>query len=283
MTILHTADREKLRIEDGDDRWYHWKGEDGFVSVTTAIQNGTPKWGIAGGGRKQTALGALIMHDTIHQLIKGETFEPDSKGKPKGEGGKEAYKRMWRYVDEKWDLARDNGTEVHDYLESRLIGSEAPAPSNVDVADMQIQVDDFLNTVKPTVHAAEAVVFNRRYGYAGTLDAVFEFDDETKLHLPGKCLVDAKTGTSVWPDVAMQLAALGEAEFIGLDDGTEVPMFLAESYAVLHIRPNGWQIRPIVVDGNVFATFLATIDVSQWAFKYSKKRVGTAVLKGKAK
>ena len=79
-TILHTADRDKLRIEDGDDRWYRWKDEAGFVSVTTVISNGLPQWGIVGGGRKQTALGALIQHDFIHQLVKDEVFEPDSKG-----------------------------------------------------------------------------------------------------------------------------------------------------------------------------------------------------------
>ena len=50
-------------------------------------------------------------------------------------------------------------------------------------------------------------------------------------------LADNKTGKSTYPDMGIQLAAGGKAEFILQPDGTQEAMPHYDRYGILHIRP----------------------------------------------
>jgi hypothetical protein len=142
-------------------------------------------------------------------------------------------------------------------------------------------IDDF----EPTFLAAEATVFNRTQAYGGTLDAIVLLAARQLLEAiaqagggtqaasveearvwaflagldpdePVAVIVDFKTGTAVYPEVALQLAPYARAEFIGAPDGlTELPMPDVALGAVLHLTPKGYRFRLVRIDQPIFDAF----------------------------
>jgi hypothetical protein len=103
-------------------------------------------------------------------------------------------------------------------------------------------------------------VYSRRYGYAGTFDAI--------ATLPGLGLVllDVKTGRRVYPEACLQLAAYAACEFVGDPDGrTEHPMPQVDTGAVLHLQPSGYRLIHVPVGRAVFEAFLAALAVFRFA------------------
>jgi hypothetical protein len=126
--------------------------------------------------------------------------------------------------------------------------------------------DRFLNTYEPTfeVGMAEASVFNRAQRYAGTLDALGSIDGR-------RLLFDWKSGKSVYPEVALQLAAYRHAEFIGMPDGSEFPMPAVDGAVVLHLPPDGNAVLQEVDCGDeVFTMFQFVREVYRWSQVVSK-------------
>ena len=96
----------------------------------------------------------------------------------------------------------------------------------------------------------------RRFGYAGTFDAI------ATLPGVGVVLLDVKTGNRVYPEVCLQLAAFAAAEFIGDPDGvTEQPLPEVHAGAVLHLQPGGYRLLPVPIGGAVLEAFLAALAV----------------------
>jgi uncharacterized protein YecE (DUF72 family) len=127
---------------------------------------------------------------------------------------------------------------------------------------------NFINDWEPRYIETEASVFNREHGYAGTLDAIVEIDGK-------RYVMDYKTGKSVWPEVALQLAAYRYAEFIGRADGREDRLPHCNRGLVLHLRPDKYELVPVQVDGTVFDAFLSALDVHRWMKDVSKYVIGT--------
>lgn len=92
---------------------------------------------------------------------------------------------------------------------------------------------------------AEAVVMNRTYGYAGTLDTILQLRDYPELDAIGpNGMVDAKGSKSDQPSHELQGAAYFYAEEIGVP-GTKdtVPMIELDWMANLYVQEDGVKLR----------------------------------------
>jgi hypothetical protein len=115
----------------------------------------------------------------------------------------------------------------------------------------------FVDAYKPQFTGSEFTVWSNRHGYAGTADF--------SAHIFGwHVLVDIKTGKYPYPEVAMQLAAIANADFILGADGTESPIPHYDRYAVLHLRPRGARLHPVDKIPEAFQSFLALKQVFDW-------------------
>jgi hypothetical protein len=122
----------------------------------------------------------------------------------------------------------------------------------------------FVTARRPRFVTSEATVFSRRHGYAGTLDAICVLDGTLTL-------LDVKTGKSVYPEVALQLAAYAHADFVGHPDGTERRLPPVAAGAALHLRPGGYELVPVPIGEQVLAAFLAALEVFRWASEQAPK------------
>jgi hypothetical protein len=125
------------------------------------------------------------------------------------------------------------------------------------------QFQRFLLDWQPTYIEAEATVYNRTHGYAGTLDAIVEIEGK-------KYVLDIKTGKNVWPEAALQLAAYSHAEFFGRSDGREDPFPPIHRGLVLHLRSDDYSLVPVQIDDTVFDFFLSALDIHHWLRETSK-------------
>jgi hypothetical protein len=69
-------------------------------------------------------------------------------------------------------------------------------------------------------------------------------------------VLDVKTSKAIYDEVAIQLTAYARADFVGLDDGTEVPLFPDGE-----VPEYGIAIRPMANGSYETATFALTDDV----------------------
>ena len=196
------------------------------MSVTSAIGNGYPKPFLIPWAAKVAAECAVDDIDIIKAMI--------DKGDERAAIGHIKNARN-RTMGEK----ADRGTIVHAALEAYIAKkpiddvalaaqlTEARVPRTMwkSTKGMIEGVIKFLKAEKPTILFSEKTIFSRTYGYAGTADlgAMCGIEKE-----PGgkkyPVIIDFKTGKSVYDDTAMQLAAYARGDFIGNNDGKELPL-----------------------------------------------------------
>jgi hypothetical protein len=134
--------------------------------------------------------------------------------------------------------------------------------------------DRFTAEHEPGWLASEQTVVSRRYGYAGTLDALCTLGGRVTL-------LDVKTGRGVYPEACLQLAAYAHADFTGHPDGrTEQPLPAIQAGAVLHLRPGGYRLVPVPVGQAVLEAFLAARAVFCWATELAPAVLPTAPTTG---
>jgi len=262
MVIKGIEDKSEVRKDSNDGRTYVWGGES-FDSVTSILSRAIPKPALINWAKKVTAEYAVENYEQLGSLI-----DTDVQGAIDWLKG-----AAWRQRDKAANL----GTYVHDVIEAQILGLAEPEPpyDEHDPLKMVMQFHDFVDTVKPKWIAAEAVVFNRAHGYAGTLDAICTIDDDTYL-------VDVKTGKGVYAETALQLVAYRNAEFMGLPDGEELPMPPVNECAVLHIRPEGWKLIPMTAGDREWAFFTRACTMAKFGDE-SRDMVGKPIYKGAAK
>jgi hypothetical protein len=165
-------------------RSYRWRDET-FDSVTTIISGGVPRPALKAWGERLVAETAVAKASTWAQM------EPD-----------EAIDWLKRSPWRETDRAAVAGSDIHAWAERWALGL---APSIDDLPEAQRPYAQgfaaFVSDWHPCWEMSEATVYNRRYGYAGTLDAVVNLADR------GVALIDFKTGKGVYGEVALQLAA----------------------------------------------------------------------------
>lgn len=211
-------------------RTYKWRDET-FDSVTTIIGGGVPKPALKAWGERLVAETAVKKRDI---------WAPMS--------AEEAVDWLKRSPFRETDKAATKGSDIHAWAEAHVLGQPIAAPSE-EIAATCDQFKAFIADWQPTFEASEVTVYNREYGYAGTLDTLVRLDGQLYL-------VDFKTGKGVYGEVALQLAAYRHAEFMGLPDGTEAPMPEVDGCAVLHLRPKGYELIPVRAGQAEFRAFL---------------------------
>lgn len=188
----------------------------------------------------------------------------------------------------KKDERADIGSAVHQIIEAKVLGQPI-APGLLDDPEMAPYLHHFSRFVREwnvTFEASEMVVGNRTAGYAGTLDYLLrspliaaEFDIPASTVLMG----DTKTGgeldvKGVYPEAALQMAAYRKAEVAWLRDGSTVPMPATHSTGVvLHLRPEGYRLIPVVCGDQVFAAFRIVQQAADWVSGLSKQVVRPAL------
>lgn len=226
-------------------RYYDWKGER-FWSVTTMTKGGLPEaYGLQKWKRYSVARGAV---KAVQDGILVPMIETSERG---------AVEFLAELPFQKMSDAADLGTEIHDAIEAIVLDRPAPTPSP-EAAPYLEQFERFRERYQPTFLMAEASVYNRTHMYAGTLDSVVEIGGR-------QYVLDVKTGSGIYPEIALQLAAYRNAEFIGVPDGSEVPMLETEPIGLgLHLQPGFYDAKRVDLSPEIFDVFLYCRETFRW-------------------
>ena len=179
------------------------------------------------------------------------------------------------------DEAANRGTEVH------RLAAELAQGREIEVPDLLVgRVDAYLDWFRrwePTEIVVERTVVNRQYRFMGTFDLI------CRLEGLGTTLIDLKTNRSgPFGEVALQLAAYGHGETMFAEDyassAAEVPMPEIESYAVLWITPDSWELYPYDVGVREFRTFLYLLETARWVWERvgSERKEPSRAVRGEA-
>lgn len=210
------------RVDTAKGHHYVDANKQRVPGVTTILSGGLPKPALINWAANSTAEYAVDHWDELRDL------DP-SKRLKKLQGA--------RY--EERDAAANRGTEVHELAEKLARGEEIVVPDPI-AGHIESYVQ-FLDEFQPVVVLLEATVFSHRHGYAGTLDAVFEFPT-----LGQTLLCDIKTNRSgIFGETAAQLAGYRYADTYTDQDGAEQPMVEVDGCAAIHVRADGYSLVPV--------------------------------------
>jgi hypothetical protein len=222
---------------------YSWNGGPLYPSVTT-ILGIKDKPALVGWAKRETAACAVRNLDVLERMVRTG-------------GGQAAIDWLKRIPDYARDASADLGSAVHAAAEAIARGQSGPVAEDVGPFVAAYR-RDFLEVFRPRFIAVEAMVCSERYEYGGTADAFAEIDGEIWL-------LDYKTGAGVYPDTALQLGGLARAQFIGYPgDPVQYPVPFATRFGVVHIRPEGARLLPVVVNRETVAAFLDARRLYGW-------------------
>ena len=193
------------------------------------------------------------------------------------------------------------GTEVHDACEQYALTGVRPAVDDPEVEPFLDQFDGWAQKFQPAYEAAEAAVYNKTYGYAGTLDAIAVIDGQRVIldyKSSRKSVGSDDKPTRPYPEAALQLAAYRHAELMAAwrarrfekyrrryyllnSDEEELgePMPALDGAVVLHLTPEHADLYPVRTDDVVFEKFLHCIEVFEWANSLAKSVIGDPLTK----
>jgi hypothetical protein len=157
--------------------------------------------------------------------------------------------------------ARELGTAVHEAVERHHRG----LPLGELPPEVAARVDAYLAWLPGSgleVTHPEVPVINRGLRYAGTCDGVGVYRDRPVVF-------DLKTGSGVWPAVALQLVAYKNAESAFVD-GAEIDMPQVEGGIVLHLSDVGMEVYEVQVDEVVLEAWVSCLRVFRFAAAGSK-------------
>jgi hypothetical protein len=245
-----TGPRNAITTNRG--RTYLWRDET-FDSVTTILSGGIPKPALTSWAAKSVAEYVAANFDEVRAIASKDTAAAIDlmKGSP------------WRQR----DAAALQGSAIHAWAEAHVLGKQPPAPPKAH----KPYLDGFLRFLddwQPEYEASEMSVFNRQFGYAGTLDFI------ATLPGLGRVLGDYKTGKGVYGEVGLQLAAYRHAEFVGMPDDSEQPMPEVDTCVVLHLTPDGYHLIPVRAGAEEFRFFLYAQQVRIFGESVSREVLG---------
>jgi hypothetical protein len=217
--------------------------------VTTIIRNSSPAGGLLNWYGRQAAEWALTHYDARETLGDAEWVKACSKA-----------------ADGARDSAAERGRAIHDAADKLIDGQ--PIEVAAEIADRARLIVDFLDTWRANVLARECVVFHTGHRFAGQFDVIAELADGARW------LIDYKTGSGIYPDVALQLAAYRNAEYI-VWNGEDRKMPTVDRTGVLHVTENDWHLIPVDTGPEVWAAFLNAIPLYRFhGTKYGYDRIG---------
>ncbi len=137
------------------------------------------------------------------------------------------------------DKAADIGTIVHEWIEQWAKGEEPEEPKHPEAMSAVSSFLEWAHQVKMQPLATEVRLYHRDGGYAGTTDLLYSWtgsDGQLRLEL-----ADIKTGTGVYPEYTLQLAAYAAA--INDSMGEEV----ITTARVIRVGRDGTFEAPVVI------------------------------------
>lgn len=244
-------------IKQGGSRFYvHPLTEKKAVGVTSVL-NCLPKDFLKFWAAKVTAETAVNQFGTL------ASFVADGKSEDAVDWLKRAHMRSV-------GGAADTGSEVHELAERISRGLKLPA-IHPDIQPYVDHFNEFVSIFEPEYLFIEETVWSDTHGYAGSFDAIARIGNEIVI-------IDNKTTKSgVHAEVAIQLSAYERADYILRPDGSQVELPKFDAAAVLHLRPEGWQLVPIQTSDEAFGTFLALKEIMDWERRISKAVVGKPI------
>lgn len=159
--------------------------------------------------------------------------------------------------------ARDRGTDIHALTETLDAGHRIRIPK-----EHRAEVKSYLTWRKarnPEWVLIEALCFNQRLKYGGTLDRVAVIDGETWL-------LDIKTSKSVadrngrvWDEMRLQLLAYAACDVYG-EPGNPVltPMPKVDRYGIVHVTPDSTALVEAEVTDADRKAFVSCLDLYRW-------------------
>ena len=256
----------------GGPRTYSWPPQPPYefevISVTSAVEGGLPKPYLVGWAAKEAAICAVDDFDVVKLMLE----RGDEQGAINHIKGAPFRKR---------DAAGNRGTIVHSAIEAYLAGKRltkdeieeemkqrrVTAKQWKPTLAMVKAMTDFMYDEEPEVYWSEKTVFNRTHGYAGTPDII------GRMRVGGTMLpvvIDCKTSKSIYDETAYQLTAYARAEFVGTDDGQELPLLPTDEkieWGVI-VRPqsNGkYEKAYFTLTDDLFERFIHMVGVASTA------------------
>lgn len=161
------------------------------------------------------------------------------------------------------------GSLVHSLTEAADNGASPDINSlPPDIRPYALAHQKFVNDFKPKLICNEQIVANFTFGYAGTLDRIYEIDGKNVL-------VDYKTSANYYPSMGLQLAAYKNAEFLVSPDGkifTPMPK-IDQTMVVLLGDDGGYTVKDT---NESLEIFLALKKIWLWVNKEKMEKVKVA-------
>ena len=275
-----TVPKQSRQRSDDGPRTYAWPPqpphEMEVLSVTSAMKS-LAKPFLIGWAAKMTAECAVEDREIIEAMLK----------KKNGKAAALAHLKQARYRDSGGKA--DRGTVVHSAVEAYLAGKK------IDLDHVQFQLEEknvpehlwpatfkmidgvleFLFDFEPEIIWSEATIYSREHQYAGTGDIVAKVRiGRSKL----PAIIDIKTGKAIYNETAMQLAAYGRGDFVGLDDGTEAALLPKSKDPIRHgivVRPTAsgkYEHANFDLTDEVFDKFLACLELADAERVFARAR-----------
>ena len=248
-------------ISTNKGRFYTWPPDplanvdvEKFISVTNALSSGIPKPAIARWVQYGTSTFAVENMELVAQTLKAPN------------GKKAAIDMIANAPYRESEKAMNLGSLIHDCCEAIVLGSPLPAAANDPASRPFVDAfKQFVNDFEPSFEATEATVYSRQYRYAGTFDFIATIPGYGRVLGDYKTTKpNFKTGHGIYPETALQLSAYRHAEFVGMPDGTEVPVPDVDVCWGVNLRPEGYKVIPLQADEDVFRTFLYALEIAQF-------------------
>ena len=164
--------------------------------------------------------------------------------------------------------AAETGTVVHELVERMNRGEEVSV--HPDYQPYVDQYKGFLDLWQPEWIEVESTIVNDTLGYAGTTDGMAKIQNEIAV-------IDLKTGANVYGEVALQLNAYRNGQFILSANGDRRPLPSIEAAAVVHLRPDRCEVRPVRLGDDIQEVFAALVGVFRWEAELKNTVLGKAV------
>lgn len=154
--------------------------------------------------------------------------------------------------------AQIKGSTVHAVAEA--LSRDEPLPDYGEVeAPFVDSFVSFCTAFEPRFEIVEGTVFSDVLDYAGTFDFLAWIGDRLVLG-------DHKTGKGIYPEVALQLAALRYADRIwDRETGELSPMPKVAGTIAVHLQADGFRVVEVHADEIAFAAFAAARELWPWA------------------
>ena len=232
------------RINNGKSHWYKLDGQrcDG---VTTLLSDGLRKKALESWGIRTVAEHVADHMDEVIAM--------------RGMGRDAIIAALKQAPYSTRDNAARRGTEVHKLAERLIQDEEVEVPDELS-GHVSAYVA-FLDEWEPRPVLVETPVASRKWGYAGTLDAVMDLPDGRRV------IADIKTSRSgIYPETILQLAAYRFAEFYVDTDGNEQPMpDLGITGALgIWVRADGYTVYELPADERQHNKFLHVAVGARW-------------------